>query len=279
MQFRHPEKNMQTALIWKLSTVLALSLLALIPLAMVRGIITERQSLRDGVIRSFETETVGPQILKGPVLVIPYRKSVTETSEERDRSQGAAVEIKRRRTVDGRLYFLPDTLEIDGNASVQERRRGIYTAQAYSADWKVAGRFDLPAHLAVGPDHAQYTWGTPELGYGIGDPRGLEPGISLTLNGKHAALEAGTSVPGLGRWVHAVLDTGRAQSGAAQPLEPHPVSANGAHEYGEVCFRVATPQLFRTAAGPAPDRRRRFSCGLENFLPCQQPAQRICGML
>jgi inner membrane protein len=219
LQFSHPERNMQRALLWKLSTVLALCLLALIPLAMVRGIIAERQSLRDGVIRSFETETVGPQILKGPVLVIPYRKTVTETSEERGSSQGAPVEIKRKRTVDGRLFFLPETLEIDGNAGVQERRRAIYKAQAYSANWKVAGRFDLPAHLAVGPDHAQYTWGTPELGFGIGDPRGLEPGVSLTLNGKHAALEAGTSVPGLGRGVHAPVDTARAQSGVAQSVE------------------------------------------------------------
>jgi inner membrane protein len=86
---------MQRALLWKLSTVLVLCLLALIPLAMVRGIIGERQSLRDGVIRSFEMETVGPQTLKGPVLMIPYRKTVTETSEERGSAQTASVRTMR----------------------------------------------------------------------------------------------------------------------------------------------------------------------------------------
>jgi inner membrane protein len=210
---------MQRALLWKLSTVVILCLLALIPLAMVRGIIAERQSLRDGVIRSFETETVGSQTLKGPVLVIPFRRTVTETSEERASSQAAAVEIKRRKTVDGRLFFLPETLEIDGNAGVQERRRGIYTAQAYSANLKLAGRFELPAHLGVDADHEQIVWGRPELGFGVGDPRGLEPGIALALNGKQAVLEAGTTVPGLGRGVHATLDTSRAQSGIAQSVE------------------------------------------------------------
>ena len=209
---------MQRALLWKLSTVIVLCLLALIPLAMVRGIIGERQSLRDGVIRSFETETVGPQTLKGPVLVIPYRKTVTETSEERVTSQ-AAVEIKRKKVVEGRLFFLPEVLEIDGRAGVQERRRGIYKAQAYSANWKLTGRFDVPAHFGIGADYAQYEWGTPELGFGVGDPRGLEPGIALTLNGKQGALDAGTTVPGLGRGVHATLDTARAQSGSAQPVE------------------------------------------------------------
>src|SRR5258706_15041489 len=210
---------MQRALLWKLSTVLVLCLLALIPLAMVRGIIGERQTLRDGVIRSFETETVGPQILKGPVLMIPYRKTVTETSEERGSAQSAAVEIRRRKTVDGRVFFLPETIEIEGSAGVQERRRGIYKAQAYAGTWRVVGRFDLPANFGVGADHAQYAWGTPELGFGIGDPRGLEPGISLTLNGRQGSLEAGTSVPGLGRGVHAVVDTARAQNGVAQKLE------------------------------------------------------------
>jgi inner membrane protein len=209
---------MQRALLWKLSTVIILCLLALIPLAMVRGIIGERQSLRDGVIHSFETETVGPQTLKGPVLVIPYRKTVTETSEERVSAQ-AAVEIKRRKVVAGRLFFLPEVLEIDGRAGVQERRRGIYKAQAYSANWKLTGRFDVPAHFGVGSDYAQYEWGTPELGFGVADPRGLEPGISLTLNAKQGALEAGTTVPGLGRGVHATLDTTRAQSGSAQAVE------------------------------------------------------------
>ena len=88
---------MQKAMLLKLSTVLGLCLLALIPLAMVRGILAERQSLRDGVIRAFEAETVGPQILRGPVLVIPYQKTVTETSEERGSSGAGAVEIKHKK--------------------------------------------------------------------------------------------------------------------------------------------------------------------------------------
>ena len=134
-------------------------------------------------------------------------------------SNSVPVEIKRKRTVSGRLFFLPETLDIDGNAGVQERRRGIYKAQAYSGHWRVTGRFDLPAHFGVGLDHAQYTWGTPELGFGIGDPRGLEPGIVLTLNGKPGVVEAGTNVPGLGRGVHAIVDTARAQGGMAQSLE------------------------------------------------------------
>ncbi|HEX7811823.1 MAG TPA: inner membrane CreD family protein [Burkholderiales bacterium] len=38
--------EMQKALVWKLSIVLSLCLLATIPLMMVRGVIAERQALR-----------------------------------------------------------------------------------------------------------------------------------------------------------------------------------------------------------------------------------------
>jgi inner membrane protein len=126
---------MQKPLFWKLTAVAVLCLLAVIPLVMVRGVIAERQALRDDVIRTFESATVGPQILAGPILVVPYRKTVTETTEERATAQAGAIEIKRRRVEEGRLFFLPEALEIDGNAQVEERRRGIYKAQAYSANW------------------------------------------------------------------------------------------------------------------------------------------------
>src|SRR5512140_1752936 len=115
------EKNMQKALLWKLSTVLVLCLLALIPLAMVRGIIAERQALRDGVIRGFEAETVGPQTIRGPIIIVPYRKTFLETTQERAAAQSAAVEIKRKKTVEGRLFFMPESVDIEGSAGVAER--------------------------------------------------------------------------------------------------------------------------------------------------------------
>ncbi|MEO8136942.1 MAG: inner membrane CreD family protein, partial [Betaproteobacteria bacterium] len=73
---------MQGNLKWKMATVFGLCLLAMIPLSLVQGVINERQALRDAVIRGFESQTVGPQILKGPVLVVPYRKLVIETVRE-----------------------------------------------------------------------------------------------------------------------------------------------------------------------------------------------------
>jgi inner membrane protein len=204
---------------WKLAAVAFLCLLSAIPLAMVRGLVGERQSLRDEVIRNFESATVGPQALAGPVLVVPYRKTYTETSEERVAGQPGGLEVRRRRVEEGRLFFLPETLAIEGKAAVEPRRRGLYKTQAYSADWRLKGRFALPARFGVSGGIAEYEWGTPELGFGIGDPRGLEPGMTLKLDGKPVPLEPGTGIAGLDRGVHAEVQSVAARREAPQGLE------------------------------------------------------------
>jgi inner membrane protein len=192
---------MQKKLIWKLLTILFLCLLSLIPLSMVKGVIGERQALRNGVIRGLEQETVGPQVLKGPVLVVPYRKRVITI--DREKRDGSVLELNREHTVSGSLYFLPESVEIEGSATPSERRRGIYKALAYTGEWTVKGRFDIPARFGVGANAERYTWGKPELGFGIADPRGLAAGMSLEWDGSAAVLDAGTDAPGLGRGVHA----------------------------------------------------------------------------
>jgi len=210
---------MQKTMLWKFATIVILCLLSMIPLAMVRGIVVERQGLRDNVISGFESESVGAQSIKGPVLTIPYRRTFIEITEERAAAQAAAVEIKRKKTVEGRLFFLPETVELDGSAAIHERKRGIYKAQAYDGSWRMKGRFVLPAHLGIAADKAEYAWGIPELGFGIGDPRGLAPGMALTVNGKATGLDAGTNVPGLGQGVHAALDLAAVRDGAATAFE------------------------------------------------------------
>jgi inner membrane protein len=210
---------MQKSMLWKLATVVGLCLLSMIPLAMVRGVIAEREALRNGVIRDFENRTVGPQVLKGPVLVVPYRRTVVETREERAGNGAAAIEVKRSKTVSGQLFILPESLEIDGDADVRERSRGIYRVRAFETRWKLRGRFELPARFGTGAEHEQYVWGRPELAFGIADPRGILPGIALTVNGRAEVPQAGTSAPGLGRGIHVMVDASKALAGSAQALE------------------------------------------------------------
>jgi len=208
---------MQKAMLWKMLAVLGLTLLATLPLAIVKGVIGERHALRNEVVRSIETATVGNQAIKGPVLMVPYDKVTIETQQETRGKE--VVEVKRKVRTSGALFFLPETVEVEGSAGVEERRRGIYKAQAFSGNWKVRGRFDLPADFGVDRQEAQYFFGKPQLGFGIGDPRGLAPEVSLTWAGKAVEVEAGAEVPGLGAGIHAGLGSILARAGAAQSAE------------------------------------------------------------
>lgn len=208
---------MQKAMMWKVVVVFGLTLLAAIPLALVRGVIVERQGLKNGVVRAIESETVGGQSIEGPVLVVPYQKVTIETRQEVHDQQ--TVEVRKKVTAGGTLFFLPERVEIEGAAAVEARRRGIYKAQAFSGAWKVRGRFDLPADFGVDHHAASYTFGTPQLAFGIGDPRGLAPEARLLWDGKPMAVEAGSDAPGLGRGIHARLESVSARATGRQSSE------------------------------------------------------------
>jgi inner membrane protein len=146
------------------------------------------------------------------VLVVPYRKRIVES--EIVRRAGEPIEVKREKFVEGKLWFLPEELTIEGQARPGERRRSLYRVPTYDGDWVLTGRFVLPARYGVQAGFDAYIWGKPELGFGIADPRGLAPELSLAWDGVPVRLEAGTAVPGLGRGVHAMVD--------ARPAEGNP---------------------------------------------------------
>lgn len=203
---------MQRNLLFKALIVVVLCLLSLIPLAMVRDVVEERSQLRDQVVQSIARETVSSQTIKGPVLVVPYRKRVVES--EIVRRGGEPIEVKREKFIDGKLWFLPEEVTIDGQARPGERRRGLYRVPTYSGDWLMTGRFTLPARYGIQSGFESYTWGRPELAFGIADPRGLAPGLTLSWDGVPVQLEAGTTAPGIGRGVHAAVD---ARAGEGNP--------------------------------------------------------------
>ena len=62
----------------KLGVIALLMLLLMIPLLMIGGMVSDRQHLRDGVLADIARSSSGEQHLTGPILVVPYRKTVRE---------------------------------------------------------------------------------------------------------------------------------------------------------------------------------------------------------
>ena len=70
----------RNAFFLKLLVVLGLVVLLTVPLAMIRALIYERQSIRSNVVAEMAREQVGEQRLVGPILTIPYQRTTTQTT-------------------------------------------------------------------------------------------------------------------------------------------------------------------------------------------------------
>ena len=155
-----------------------LLLLLLIPSNLVQDLITERAASRDEATAAISAQWGGPQLLLGPVLVLPY--TARETDEK-----GRATELTRY------VCVLPDTLASTGTLAPERRHRGIYEAVVYRAQLHVQGVFQAPPLADLGVPSADIRWPEAFIALGISDLKGIRSGLSLRWDGQPRAFEPG----------------------------------------------------------------------------------------
>ena len=192
---------MNRNLTFKLGAIALLILLLLIPLLMIDGIIDDRQQRRDGVLEDIARSSSYSQQISGPVMVVPYRK-VMRNWKTREKNGEQYLELSEER---GRLYFLPERFELDGQVQTERRARGIYEARLFHADNRISGHFSLPAQLGITEDFSDYHFDAPFLAIGISDIRGIENAMKLELGSQRLDFVPGTQVGWLGEGVRASL--------------------------------------------------------------------------
>ncbi|WP_248742229.1 MULTISPECIES: cell envelope integrity protein CreD [unclassified Pseudomonas] len=192
---------MNRNLTFKLGAIALLILLLLIPLLMIDGIIDDRQQRRDGVLEDIARSSSYSQQISGPVMVVPYRK-VIRTWKTREKNGEQYLELSEER---GRLYFLPERFELDGQVQTELRSRGIYEARLFHAENRISGHFSLPAQLGITEDFTDYHFEAPFLAIGISDIRGIENALKLELGSQRLDFVPGTQVGWLGEGVRATL--------------------------------------------------------------------------
>lgn len=185
----------------KLGAIALLILLLLIPLLMINGVIQDRQQLRDGVLEDIARSSSYSQQLSGPLMVVPYRK-VVRSWKLNEKTNERYQEVGEER---GRLYFLPERFELDGNVQTELRSRGIYEARLFHADNRISGHFSIPEQLGIKEDFADYQFDQPFLAVGISDIRGIENALKLELDGQRLDFVPGSQVGFLGEGVHVIL--------------------------------------------------------------------------
>ena len=155
-----------------------LCLILLIPLALVQGLIEERQLRRNEAIREVTGKWGDSQTVVGPVLSVPVRWVVgTESGKNIYES--------------GYLHCLPDRLTVSGVLAPSVRYRGIYKVILYSSRLSIRANF-VPSQLGayVSRDR-EVLWDQAFLTLGVSDLKGIKDIAEASWNGQAMAPDPG----------------------------------------------------------------------------------------
>jgi inner membrane protein len=167
--------------------LLLLTLLLYIPLGFINDLIQERGWTRQQAADELASTYTGAQTLAGPLLMAPY---VRHWTEER-RNEAGKVIGREARSSEALHVVFPDTLNIEGRMTPEERYRGIFKILFYRLDASLDGRFPAFDPAAALPPEPGVTieWRTPYLLFNVSDPRGLDGSPALRLDGQTPRFE------------------------------------------------------------------------------------------
>lgn len=171
----------------KLFTALLVAALLVIPLFTVYLLVYDRQSQSETARNSIAAGWGGPQVMAGPVLVIPYPEQVDETVTE------AGRQVVKTTTQWRELTLAPDFTDMKTDLKPERRTRSIYEVVVYEAQTSGRARFVLPADLArYGVTLDRLAFDRAELRFGLRDARGLFGAPPrVTIGGKRLVLQPG----------------------------------------------------------------------------------------
>ena len=182
----------------KVLLVLGMTLAILVPLTMVRGVISERQAYRARAVADISRSYAGAQAFAGPVLVVPYTELV-QTVERDDLGVAHKVPRRQERT----WTYFPQALDVSGPLIPDTRRRGLHQVRVYQWHGKADARFAVTLPNDDDPGRERRV-GQPWLSYGIADVRGLVGAPTLRVNGRPMTIGEGLG-SGDGSGLHARL--------------------------------------------------------------------------
>ena len=191
----------------KVGVIGFLVLALLIPIAMIRGVIEDRNAVaeqaRQEIMRSWGQQ----QIIGGPILVLPYK--IVRVSQ-----------YGERMVDDGTAFLLPRELSIDVELSPEFRYRGIHKVPVYTAHTQITGSFAPPDISGLGVDDAEVDWDRARIALSITDARPIKNTPEVDINGTRTKFRSGgMQIHGLAPQITAALGGYFGESGRDAALQ------------------------------------------------------------
>ncbi len=182
----------------KLTMIVSMLVIMLIPASMVSGEVNERQARQESVRNEFRTSWGPIQTVRGPILVIPF------TTPEKAKDGTFPRHY---------LHLAPDTLDAVAKMAPETRKRGMFHATVYTGDIALKGTFRLPRSAVTDQPDATILWSESFVILGAVSWNGAQVDGGLRVGGVSHAFEDAVP-PGYQNCIGAELIAARA------PVEP-----------------------------------------------------------
>ncbi len=189
--------SIRNSQVLRLFSVGFLALLLQIPIAMIGGLVSERQERRQAAVAEVSSKWGNAQAITGPALVVPYAHRWTEAST-------GGQQITRTETRNA--IFLPEQLRARGSIDSEIRNRGIFSVPVYKLGLTVEGEFARPNFSELDVEPAAVAWERAHLAIGISDTRAIQEETAVSWNDKQVSFLPGTGAfTDGGTGIHAVV--------------------------------------------------------------------------
>lgn len=175
-------RNLSRSASVKILVLGGLALVMLIPVGFVLSLVREREERLISVQEEISEVWGTAQTLTGPVVVVPFRRSLPPEEME-----GGAV--GKPRWSHGEAVVLPTRMEVTGSLEPQVRHRGIFEATVYTAELVGKGVVDLSAVDGLGMADTDIEWEDARLVMTVSDPHGLLRPPALTWADRRVEVE------------------------------------------------------------------------------------------
>ena len=228
-----------------------LMVVLLIPLGMINATIKDRTNYRQEAVAKIADSYAGPQVIAGPVLVVPWIETRREKVLD---AAGKSVETETR--TNGQWLYYPKTLSFDGRMLPSERRLGLHRVRVYELQSVSASHFEL--NLPPAPTDASRSLGQPYLSYSIADVRGLVGTPTLVVDKAAVRLRQGVGGHRGGRGLHAFLPGAVPEHGAPLSFDARFASSLGGTESLQVVPIADSNHISLVSRWPHPQFSGRF---------------------
>ena len=161
-----------------------ISLILLIPTAMIRSLVKERQETKEEAINEIGQKWGNEQTLTGPFLTIPFTKMV-EVYQPRDSTTVLVAKSHQ-------LNVLPNNLAISSEIFPEQRYRGIFEVVVYNSNLLFEGDFTEIKPIDFGITESELELDKAYLSIGVSDLRGIDNQISLNWGDSAYVFNPGT---------------------------------------------------------------------------------------